>query len=169
METLDHPEHHIVRGYVPGCIGRVAELHGKYYHAYWNFGAYFEARVASDLAEFVRRYDERRDGLWTVALFDRVEASIAIDARHSDAEGAHLRWFIVSDALRGTGVGTRLIERAIEHCRAMSYPKIYLWTFEGLGAARHLYEKLGFVLVSEERDMQWGVEVKGQRLELGLR
>lgn len=160
--------HEITRGYVPGCIGRVAELHGTYYHANWDFGAFFEARVAADMAEFMGRYDERRDGLWTVSPADRVEAAIAIDASHADTQGAHLRWFIVSDALRGSGVGRRLIDTAITHCRTMGYPKIYLWTFEGLSAARHLYEKSGFSLASQEPDMQWGVEVIGQRFELLL-
>jgi hypothetical protein len=36
----------ICKGYVPGTIGRVVELHGAYYHAHWGFGAFFEAKVA---------------------------------------------------------------------------------------------------------------------------
>lgn len=32
------PEFKITKGYVPGSIGRVAELHGIYYHKNWNFG-----------------------------------------------------------------------------------------------------------------------------------
>ena len=28
-------------------------------------GAFFEAKVASELAEFMQRYDEQRDGFWT--------------------------------------------------------------------------------------------------------
>lgn len=158
----------ITRGYVPGCIGRVAELHGTYYHAHWQFGSYFEARVAGDIAEFMGRYDERRDGLWTASVAERVECSIAIDAVHVDAEGAHLRWFIVSDALRGSGVGGRLMDLAIEHCRIMGYPRVFLWTFEGLDAARHLYEKVGFSLVSQHPGKQWGPEVNEQRFELQL-
>jgi len=27
----------IVKGYIPGSIGRVAELHGAYYHEHWDF------------------------------------------------------------------------------------------------------------------------------------
>ena len=51
----------IVRGYTPGSIGRVAELHGKYYYDHWGFWHFFEAKVATDLAEFIMRYDEKRE------------------------------------------------------------------------------------------------------------
>jgi hypothetical protein len=53
----------IHKGYVPGAIGRVVELHGTYYHAHWEFGGFFEAKVAGGLAEFMNRYDDQRDGL----------------------------------------------------------------------------------------------------------
>ncbi len=95
----------IALGYIPGSIGRVAELHGTYYHAHWGFGRFFEAKVATELAEFLSRYAEKRDGFWTALLEDRVEGSLSIDGIHSAGKGAHLRWFIMSDALRGKGVG----------------------------------------------------------------
>jgi GNAT superfamily N-acetyltransferase len=156
----------ICKGYVPGAIGRVVELHGAYYHAHWGFCAFFEAKVAGGLAEFINRYDDQHDGLWTVTINSRVEGSIAIDGAHTAQEGAHLRWFIISDALRGQGVGNQLINVAIDFCRFKQYPRIYLWTFEGLHAARHLYEQAGFVLVEQHRGSQWGTEVEEQRFEL---
>ena len=158
----------ILRGYVPGSIGRVAELHGTYYHDHWGFGLFFEAKVASELSAFLGRYDERRDGFWTALLGGRIEGSIAIDGVHAESEGAHLRWFIVSDALRGRAIGHRLINAAIDFCRTKGYKRIYLWSFEGLDAARHLYEKVGFRLVEQHRGSQWGIEVNEQRFELQL-
>jgi GNAT superfamily N-acetyltransferase len=155
----------LVRGYVPGAIGRVVELHGGYYHRHWGFGLFFEAKVATELSEFLRRYDEARDGFWTVLAEGRVEGAIVIDGLHAAGEGAHLRWFIVSDALRGRGAGNRLMDAAMGFCRDKGFPKTFLWTFEGLGAARHLYEKAGFVLVEERRGAQWGIEVREQRFE----
>ena len=158
----------IVRGYTPGAIGRIAELHGTYYHSHWNFGLFFEAKVATELSEFLGRYDEKRDGFWTVSLEDRVEGAIAIDGIHADDLGAHLRWFIISDALRGKGFGNRLIRLAIEFCRHTGYKRVYLSTFEGLEASRHLYEKTGFTIVDQHKGTQWGTEVNEQRLELRL-
>ena len=36
----------VFKGYVPGAIGRVAEMHALYYHREWDFGMFFEAKVA---------------------------------------------------------------------------------------------------------------------------
>jgi len=155
----------IARGYIPGSLGRVAELHGTYYHDHWGFVLFFEARVANELSDFLRRYEEARDGFWTVSAGGRIEGSITIDGIHAQSEGAHLRWFITSEALQGKGAGNLLIKTAMNFCRDKGYKKAYLWTFKGLGAARHLYEKNGFRLVEEHIGRQWGTVVKEQRFE----
>jgi len=101
-------------------------------------------------------------------MADRVEGSITIDGIHGDDNGAHLRWFIMSDALRGKGAGNKLMDTAVEFCRDRNYGRVYLWTFEGLDAARHLYEKAGFELAEQFSGNQWGTEVTEQRFELVL-
>jgi len=158
----------ISRGYTPGAIGRVVEMHGDYYARRWGFGFYFEAKVAKTLEGFLSRYDEKRDGFWTASRTGRVEGSIAIDGLHADADGAHLRWFIVSEDLHGRGVGSALLSNAVDFCRSSGYRKVYLWTFEGLLSARRLYEKTGFRLVEQRPGTQWGKEVHEQRFELQL-
>ena len=158
----------IEKGYIPGSIGRIAEIHGVYYHEHWGFGPFFEAKVASELAEFIGRFDDKRDGLWTASLRGRIEGSIAIDGIHAEDMGAHLRWFIVSASLHGGGIGSRLITAATRFCGNRGYRRIYLWTFEGLDPAKHLYEKNGFKLMEQRRGTMWGTEVKEQRFELGL-
>jgi len=155
----------ISAGYTPGAIGRITELHGTYYHRHSGFGLYFESKVAGELSEFLRRFDAARDGMWLALSDGRIEGSIIIDAGAADTESAHLRWFIVSDAIRGNGAGNRLISTALDFCRTRKYKKIYLWTFEGLSAARHLYEKHGFRLTRQQRGGQWGAEVNEQYFE----
>ena len=98
----------IHQGYLPTAIGRVAELHARYYSALVGFGLPFEAKVAREMAEFCERYDKARDGLWLLLQDGRVEGSIAIDGARAAEQGAHLRWFITSDLVRGTGAGTAL-------------------------------------------------------------
>ena len=156
------------QGYLPGCIGRVAELHATYYSPRVGFGLFFESKVARELAAFCEAYQEGRDGLWLVRVDGRVEGSLAIDGSRAATEGAHLRWFIASDAVRGTGAGNALIAAAVAFCRAQHYGSITLWTFDGLAAARHLYEKAGFRLVLEQQGSQWGQLVTEQRFELSL-
>jgi GNAT superfamily N-acetyltransferase len=155
----------IREGYGPGCIGRIAELHASYYHRTAGFGLAFERKVALELADFCDRYVAGRDGLWLALGDGRIEGSIAIDGSHAARDGAHLRRFIVSDAARGRGVGGRLLDAAMAFCCARDYDRACLWTFEGLDAARHLYEKAGFGLVHPQRGRQWGTEVNEQRFE----
>jgi GNAT superfamily N-acetyltransferase len=154
-------------GYLPGAIGRVAELHAQYYSKLVGFGLPFEAKVARELADFCERYDPQRDALWLVLQDGQVEGSLAIDGTHADQDCAHLRWFITSDKVRGTGVGTMLLSLAMDFCQSRHDGRVYLWTFEGLHAARHLYEKAGFRLQHQQRGQQWGTEVNEQRFERG--
>ena len=159
----------IFKGYLPGAIGRVIELHGKYYAENWNFGAYFEAKVAAEMGEFISRYDPSRDAIWLVLKDGRVEGCITIDGIHADSEGAHLRWFIMSDDFRGKGYGKQLLNHAIQFCEEQNYPSIYLRTFEGLHAARKLYEGAGFRLVHQEVGKHWGPAVNVQEFSLKLK
>ena len=156
----------IHKGYQPGSIGRIAELHGRYYSANWGFGPLFESKVARELAEFVDRYDSERDGFWIATANGRIEGSIIIDGIDAQTKGAHLRWFIVSDAYRFQGTGSRLMNTAIDFCESKQYGVVYLWTFEGLNPARHVYEKAGFQLIDQYSGTQWGTEVNEQYFEL---
>lgn len=161
---MPNPPAIISEGYVPGCIGQVARLHAAYYAVAAGFGVAFEARVAKDLADFCLAYTPGRDGLWLARSTD-IEGSIAIDGAHADGGGAHLRWFITSDVVRGRGVGRRLLSQALAFADRRGYESVYLWTFAGLDAARHLYEAHGFRLVSEAPGDQWGKVVREQRFE----
>lgn len=152
----------IQRGYTAGCIGRIVGLHAAYYARHAGFGLSFESKVATELAAFCVGYREERDGLWLALREGEVQGAIAIDGSHAASHGAHLRWFIISDALRGQGAGTRLLNAALQFCDERRYAQVRLWTFDGLHAARHLYEKHGFGLVQTRRGAQWGKEVDEQ-------
>ncbi len=155
-------------GYVPGAIGRIAELHGIYYYKHWGFPLFFESKVAIELSEFLRRFNEARDGFWVARTGEKVVGSIAIDGVDHDSLGAHLRWFILAPEIQGQGIGNTLLSEAIEFCQKKKYSRIYLWTFAGLDPARHLYEKFGFKLCEEHQGEQWGKAVTEQKFELIL-
>jgi GNAT superfamily N-acetyltransferase len=152
----------IEEGYVVGCIGRVVQLHAEYYASHSGFGLPFEAKVARELAEFCAAFDRRRDGLW-LARAAQIEGAIAIDGANASQDGAHLRWFITADTLRGQGVGKQLLQRALAFADRQGYRSVYLWTFAGLDAARHLYESHGFRLVQQSPGSTWGTAVQEQR------
>jgi len=154
-------------GYRPGSLAAVVRLHMDYYAPAWGFGLAFETKVAGEMAAFLARFDAARD-LFLCArdAAGDIQGSVTIDAAEADSLGAHLRWYIVGAGGRGSGIGRQLLERAVAHCRARGYPSIYLTTFAGLDAARHLYESLGFRLIRELETDQWQGGVKEQHFSL---
>ena len=155
-------------GYIPGAIGRITELHATYYHERWGFDLFFESKVATEISEFLGRSGERRDGFWVARIGEKIVGSVAIDGKNFDRKGGHLRWFIVSPENQGQGIGSLLLEEAVHHGRKRGFCRIYLWTFIGLDAARHLYEEHGFRLCEQHEGDQWGRTVTEQMFELTL-
>jgi GNAT superfamily N-acetyltransferase len=162
-------EFKFAQGYSAGAIGRIAELHAVYYSENWDFGEFFETKVATELSEFICNYNEARDRIFTLSVDGVIEGSISIDGSSEEENIAHLRWFIMSDKLKGKGAGNYLMKQAMTFCAENSYDSVYLWTFRGLGAARHLYEKYGFKLTKESSGEQWGSVVTEQRFDADLK
>ena len=155
-------------GYVPGAIGRITELHASYYKRHWDFGFFFESKVATELSGFLGRFDPAHDGFWLAMMNDKIVGAVAIDGNEAQTSGARLRWFIVAPEYQGSGVGQRLLEEAVFFCRRANIRRLYLHSFAGLDAARHVYEKFGFVLREEKQDKTWGKLVTEQTFELLL-
>jgi GNAT superfamily N-acetyltransferase len=158
------------QGWFPGAIGGIAALHARFYAESHGFGAVFEAKVATELGEFLARCDPARDFFRAVTVDGAVAGSIALDAGEAGlapGEG-HLRWFILGRALRGAGLGRRLLAEALAHARGAGLRSVYLWTLDGLPAAELLYAEAGFVLAEELTGRQWGRAVTERRLVLAL-
>lgn len=153
----------IVKGYRPGLIARVTEMHMLYYARTSGFGQRFESVVAGGLAEFCNRLDNPVNAVWTAIRGDEVLGSIAIDGEDLGHGSAHLRWFIIDEQLRGSGSGKALLDAALAFADDKGFAETHLWTFAGLNAARYLYETRGFTLAEERPGAQWGKEVLEQR------
>lgn len=151
----------IKQGWQPGCIGDISSMHARFYAEHWHFGAFFEKKVSTELAEFAENLPQEGKALWVYMENGRTLASIVIDGDPAQGVG-HLRWFIADDSLRGKGIGRQLLALATEFADR-HYRETYLWTFKGLDTARHLYERFGYVLAEESKGSQWGTEVVEQK------
>ncbi|MBB5390656.1 MULTISPECIES: helix-turn-helix domain-containing GNAT family N-acetyltransferase [unclassified Herbaspirillum] len=153
----------IVRGYQPGIIARITQMHALYYARTAGFGQHFESVVAKGLAEFCDRLANPSNAIWVAMRGAQMVGSIAIDGEDLGGNIAHLRWFILDDTARGAGLGRQLLAAALAHADECQFDATHLWTFSGLQAARHLYEANGFSCVEETPGSQWGREVMEQR------
>lgn len=154
--------------YRPGALGRICEMQASEYALSLGFGRDFEVRVAGDMAAFLGRFEPDRD-LFKIALQDDdIVGSVALDVSARPDGWAHLRWFFVADCHRGHGLGRHLLRTALDHAHHVGGRGVYLWTVEGLPAARHLYVKSGFRLTQSELGNSWGREIVEQRFELSL-
>lgn len=158
----------IETGYKTGLIADVVSMHARFYASEANFGHAFEAVVASGLADFVLRLQVPCNEIWHVSVASSIKACVAIDGQDLSEGIAHLRWFIVDDCLRGSGIAGRLLDVNLSFCKQQGFQHVHLWTFSGLHAARHLYEQRGFRLVEEMDGDQWGKTVREQKFCLTL-
>lgn len=158
----------LVAGYRPGLTADVIAAHMAYYAPVWGFGLPFEVKLAREMPEFLLRYDPARDAIISAFAPDgRFLGSVTLDGEEGDREpAAHLRWFITTDAVRGRrGLGRRMLDRALAFADDRGYGKVYLTTFAGLDAGRHLYESAGFMLTAETARDAWSGTVGEQRFE----
>lgn len=153
----------IEAGYRCGCLARCVEMHAHYYAREAGFGRAFEALVAAGLAEFSGRLERPGNAIWLARRAGRILGTVAVDGEDMGPGIAHLRWFIVAEEARGTGIGRDLLAAALRFCDAQGVAQTQLWTFRGLEAARRLYERNGFGLVEERPGSRWGATVQEQR------
>ncbi|CTQ54201.1 Acetyltransferase (GNAT) family protein [Roseibium album] len=155
--------HEVVEGYQTGMIGDVAALHARTHGPVIGMGPTFESVVSQAMAEFLPRITNPVNNSWNVVEDGEIIGSISIDGEDLGEGIAHLRWFILSERLRGKGLGKVLLAKALEHCDDHGFKEIHLWTLKGLDAARSLYERSGFELVEEYVGDQWGKAVTEQK------
>ncbi|MDE0808754.1 MAG: hypothetical protein OSB69_05375 [Alphaproteobacteria bacterium] len=69
--------------------------------------------------------------------------SITINGPETEADEAHISWFITSGAARGARVGKQLMTDAMAFCDQVEFGLVYLDTFKGRDAARYAWVQTG--------------------------
>lgn len=154
-------------GYEPGVLGRIGELHGRFYAVAWGSGAAFEMQVLRGLCDFVDACDPGTHVLLTAHAGDTLIGSAAVQCV-PDPRQAQLRFVIVDPVWHGRGAGRALLEAALAWCRAHDVETCFLWTVEGLPASRTMYERAGFRVVERVEDARHTVPRTSIRMEVTL-
>ena len=135
-----------------GDLGRIITLHGVVYEPLGGFGLSFEAFVAKTIAEYVLD-NSSRGRIWLAERDHDLVGCVAIAEREQNT--GQLRWVLVDSAMRGLGLGHRLVTLALDHCVECGMTSICLETTDGLPESMQLYEKLGFEVLSTETADLW--------------
>jgi DNA-binding MarR family transcriptional regulator/RimJ/RimL family protein N-acetyltransferase len=156
----------VIRPPEEGDLGWVVQRHGALYAREFGWDGTFEAYVVRIMAEYVDVPDDDRRAAWIADAGGRRVGCIFCTPLNEDV--AQLRLFLVEPSARGLGVGTRLVDECVRFARRAGYQRMTLWTYDVLAAARRVYQRAGFALVSEQPEVRFGLELVGQRWELDL-
>ncbi|HTX26743.1 MAG TPA: GNAT family N-acetyltransferase [Streptosporangiaceae bacterium] len=150
----------------PGDLGWVVMAHGEMYAREFGWDATFEALVARIVADYAGSHDDTTQAAWIAEYEGRRVGCVFCVA--ADKQTAQLRILLVDPAVRGHGVGARLVDECVQFARQAGYKRMTLWTNDPLAAARRIYLSRGFQLVEEEPHHSFGATLVGQVYELGL-
>jgi len=167
MDRMTSPT--IRRDLRPGDLEAILEHHGRQYSREYGVDSSFEAHVAAGLANAAMRgFPRAGEAIWIVERDGAHAGSLALT---DDGDGeAWVRWFLLDPAVRGHGLGRRLVDELVAAAREGGYERLVLETFSDLQTAAHLYRSHGFRVTDSETGPRWGrAELTYQRYELALR
>jgi DNA-binding MarR family transcriptional regulator/GNAT superfamily N-acetyltransferase len=169
----DRPPY-LLRAPQPGDMGWVISRHGAIYAQEYGWDITFEGLVAQIVGDYVKHFDAKREACW-IAERDgqNVGCVFLVQARDDKTSKpergvAQLRLLILEPSARGLGIGARLVAECERFARNAGYKRIRLWTQASLKAARAIYAKAGYRLVSSEPHHSFGVDLVGEMWELAL-
>jgi DNA-binding MarR family transcriptional regulator/GNAT superfamily N-acetyltransferase len=153
------PTPYVLRSHRPGDIGWITHRHGVLYAQEYGWDEKFEALVAGIAQKFVENFDPQRERCWMAEQDGNIIGSVML-VKKTEAV-AKLRLLYVEPAARGLGLGGRLVQECIGFARESGYRKITLWTNSMLLAARKIYQREGFRLMSTDGEFEtWELNLR---------
>jgi DNA-binding MarR family transcriptional regulator/GNAT superfamily N-acetyltransferase len=157
---------YIVREPRHGDFGWIVKRNAEIYAEEYGWTAPFEGVCSQIVADFVNKFDPKRERCWIAEMDGENVGSIMLAKDSEDI--ARIRLLLLDPKARGLGIGTRLVDECIRFARRAGYKKITLWTHSVLTAARHIYQKAGFRLMRTEKHRSWGRPVISEHWDLEL-
>lgn len=149
-----------------GDVGWIIHRQAVLYNTEYGWDESFEVLLAQIFAEMMPAFDPCHDGGWIVEQDGAVMGSVFV-VSVSDVV-AKLRLLYLEPAVRGTGLGRRLVGECIRFAKEKGYRTITLWTNDVLVPARRIYQQAGFHCVAAEPQRAFGQDVVSETWELAL-
>ncbi|NLK72480.1 MAG: MarR family transcriptional regulator [Clostridiales bacterium] len=150
----------------PGDVGQLIQLHGWVYAQECGYNHVFEGYVCKTFYDMLINYSPMKERFWFVEVDGKMMGAIAV-VGHTDKR-AQMRWFVLDPAIRGMGIGSKLMNEALKYCREKGYTNVFLATTEDQKKAINMYLKAGFTKVEEYENHEWGKDLVEQIYELDL-
>lgn len=105
----------------------------------------------SDLVRLDEAYlsDDGESGFWVAEVEDQLVGMVGVQV--SDPHTAEIRRLRVAEHFRRRGIGARLLQQAVDHCREHGLLKVSLDVLVDRKPAIELFEKKGFRLNRERQ------------------
>lgn len=170
VELLGQPPErrvpYLLRTPRPGDMGWVVQRHGALVAPENGWDARYEAHVADAVARFVTDHDATRECCWIVER-DGEPVGCAFLVQESPTAG-RLRLLFVDPKARKMGIATRLVNECVRFARGAGYQIITMSASGAPPGSRHLGERLGFRMVRESWEENFGRRWVEQAWELPL-
>ena len=151
---------------IPGDIGWVISMHGKMYAQDFKFEPQFEIDIARKMILFFDKANNF-DRLLIPHVKGHRAGSIAV-SRESE-KTAFINFVLVVDEFRHQGVATHMMHEVINHAQQHHFSALRLETYSCLKGARQLYQKIGFELITSNKDVvKYGQQFDQECWQLNL-
>ncbi|WP_406169390.1 GNAT family N-acetyltransferase [Streptomyces sp. NBC_00996] len=162
------PQDVVLREPGPGDLGWIVQRNAALYAAEYGWNPDYEGLVARIVADFAEDHDPHLERVWIAESGGGRPVGCVMCVRDDAPGTARLRLLLVEPDARGLGIGDRLVEAVVGFARGVGYRDLVLWTNDVLSAARRIYQRHGFVLVSETPHRSFGADLVGQDWRLDL-
>jgi DNA-binding MarR family transcriptional regulator/GNAT superfamily N-acetyltransferase len=164
----ERPRHSIVTLRAPraGEFGLLVSRQAQLFASMHGWDHTFEARLASQVAQFAKGHDVRRENCW-IAEQDGLIVGSALLATEEEKQ-AHVRMLYVEPDVRRLGIGTQLISECTRFAKRAGYGTLSVESESSLDEARRLFLHAGFALASATPERRFGRELVIERWEMTL-
>jgi GNAT superfamily N-acetyltransferase len=156
-----------IRPFRYGDMGPIVTAQANYYGAEHGWHGSMEKLLLEITGNFLGDHVPGRSNCWIAEYHDQVVGSVfCVDAGDDIAQ---LRLLYIDAAVRGLGLGSRLVAECVDFARAAGYRELMLWTHAVLLPARRLYAAAGFGITATATHDDFGRPEPGETWTLDLR